>query len=179
MVTPLVDIETLDNDADVDVDASDVFSLMEPILLGYDRLTYADMGPGPRPTTDQPSPTTPLATAEAPSGPSPTTPPDLGSPACVACTNRLGASSCTSEDCFCLVQQCQQDEQCTACRLDWDQYRETPLNPPDMCSEVCQTCMTALGASSCPADDLGCLTNDCKHSTECLSCGIDCDTVGR
>ena len=192
LVTPLVDIETPDNDGDINGDADFVFSLMDPILSGYDPLSYSGMGPGPGPsTTDNPPPSTPPPTttaAPSPSpsptttvapSPSPSPSPDPSSPDCVACTNSLGASTCTSGDWFCLVQQCQQDQRCTACGLNCDQYKETPPNPPDLNSQVCQICQTRLGASTCPADDLNCLTNDCKSSTECLSCGIDCNTVGR
>ena len=45
-------------------------------------------------------------------------------------------------------------------------------------SPACQTCESNLGASNCAAPDLTCLHNQCKADASCVTCGLDCDTVG-
>nr|AHG26157.1 hypothetical protein SLF14_123 [Shiraia sp. slf14] len=40
----------------------------------------------------------------------------------------------------------------------------------------CDTCSSDMGASSCGANDLICLINECKANKHCKSCGIDCSS---
>jgi hypothetical protein len=62
--------------------------------------------PAPQPTSS----TTPPSSAP--------TVPNMSSPACVACTDDLGASTCGPLDGLCLVDQCQNDTNCKACKIN-------------------------------------------------------------
>jgi LysM repeat protein len=67
--------------------------------------------------------TIPVRSFAPPEQPAPTLPPppsgpDMSSPACVACTNNLGASSCSADDSLCLYNQCKNDSNCQTCGID-------------------------------------------------------------
>jgi hypothetical protein len=66
--------------------------------------------PAPPPTTTTPAP--PPTTTTAPK------PIDTNSPACEACENVLGASSCGENDLTCLRNQCAGDSNCKTCGYD-------------------------------------------------------------
>lgn len=66
--------------------------------------------PLPPPTTTDASPPPPT-TIQPP-------PPDMSSQVCIDCTNSLGASDCSADDGQCLVNQCNSDKNCQACRID-------------------------------------------------------------
>jgi LysM repeat protein len=67
--------------------------------------------------------TIPVTSFAPPEQPAPTLPPppsgpDMSSLACVACTNNLGASSCSTDDSLCLYNQCKNDSNCQTCGID-------------------------------------------------------------
>jgi hypothetical protein len=64
------------------------------------------------PTTTTTTPPAMPTTTPLPSGP------NLSSPACIACTNNLGASSCGPSDNNCLLNQCLNDTNCQKCGID-------------------------------------------------------------
>lgn len=67
------------------------------------------------------STTTPTSSTTTPSSPSST--PDMNSPDCKTCGDDLGASSCAASDGQCLVDQCNNDKSCQACKIDCSQYK--------------------------------------------------------
>ncbi|KAL9007403.1 MAG: hypothetical protein Q9180_009666, partial [Flavoplaca navasiana] len=50
--------------------------------------------------------------------------PDMESEVCKECGSNLGASDCGADDNQCLVDQCKNDEKCTECKMDCDQYAD-------------------------------------------------------
>lgn len=76
----------------------------------------------PQSTTAPPSPPTTTAPPPPPattaSPPKTTTGPDLKSQVCLDCTSNLGASDCRASDGKCLINQCNSDKSCQACKID-------------------------------------------------------------
>ena len=112
------------------------------------------------------------------------TEPDWESEACRACSDNMGASSCSADDDQCLIDQCKADSDCTECGANCetdfisDEEDQTTPEPtePDWDSDACRACSDNLGASSCSADDDQCLIDQCKGHSDCSACGADCET---
>ena len=49
---------------------------------------------------------------------------------------------------------------------------------PEFTSPACENCMSAMGASDCPADDTRCLIDECNDNEDCQACTDYCSVAG-
>jgi hypothetical protein len=89
---------------------------------------------------------------------------------CDQCSTNMGASSCGPDDDKCLVNQCQNDQDCKACGTDCNSF----VNPSN--EATCSACSDDMGASSCAAVDTQCLLDECGANQNCKDCGTDCES---
>ncbi|KAH7312687.1 hypothetical protein B0I35DRAFT_411378 [Stachybotrys elegans] len=142
--------------------------------------TFGELGGRPTTTTNRPQPTGD---------------PDTG--ACDRCANDLGSSNCGPSEKTCLINQCRNNFDCTACNFDceglfpeppscdewWDytclvSYCKSNVkcqNSPD--SPECRECADRLGASDCPAADEKCLLDQYHNEWFCQRCNFDCEAL--
>jgi LysM repeat protein len=94
---------------------------MCPSPFGSTVIYKPKTGTGPCPTYPTPAPPAPTTQSTPEQPPSTSLPqpssPNMSSPACIACTNDLGASSCGPEDSNCLFKQCVKDINCQTCGI--------------------------------------------------------------